>query len=240
MAAFRFFRLNITAWADGGAPGTSSGFTRVTEFELLDASDVAFPASNMTSNSAPSPLVASSSSVYGSGFEAFRAFDGDLSTGSRWISSGTGAQWLQVDLGSGNEIEVAKIKIAPDNQSGAYIVDFNLVASNTGAFTGEEVTLLTESGLTSGWTANTLRTFEIPLPELTVSGVVRDASGNPAARTVRICRRDTGLVLDSVESNGTTGAYVLTTTYTGELQRTVLDDDAGTLYNDIHDRVYAG
>nr|WP_295937355.1 LamG domain-containing protein [uncultured Acidovorax sp.] len=34
-----------------------------------------------------------------------------------------------------------------------------------------------------------------------------------------------------------TGQYSLTTTYTGEVQRIVLDDDAGTLYNDLIDRV---
>lgn len=33
------------------------------------------------------------------------------------------------------------------------------------------------------------------------------------------------------------GSYSITTAYTGEVQRIVLDDDAGTLYNDLIDRV---
>ena len=33
------------------------------------------------------------------------------------------------------------------------------------------------------------------------------------------------------------GSYGITTAYTGEVQRIVLDDDAGTLYNDLIDRV---
>lgn len=35
----------------------------------------------------------------------------------------------------------------------------------------------------------------------------------------------------------TVGSYSITTAYTDEVQRIVLDDDAGTLYNDLIDRV---
>lgn len=209
MAAFRYFRLNITSWAAGGAPGTS-GETRVSELQLFDASDVKYPASNMTGNSAPSPLVASASSSFGGGFEAHKAFDGIASDSNRWISSGAGAQWVQIDLGDGNAIDISKIKIAPDSAvtSGYYIVAFHLAGSNTGLFSGEEVGLISESGLTSGWANNTLRTFEVPIR---YSGVITDAAGEPAARVVRLYRRDTGVLLASASSDGVTGAYELLT-----------------------------
>lgn len=41
----------------------------------------------------------------------------------------------------------------------------------------------------------------------TVSGVVLDAGGNPAERTVRAHSRATGTLLGSTVSNPTTGAY---------------------------------
>ena len=43
---------------------------------------------------------------------------------------------------------------------------------------------------------------------------------------------------DRLPADATTvGSYGITTAYTGEVQRIVLDDDAGTLYNDLIDRV---
>ena len=70
-----------------------------------------------------------------------------------------------------------------------------------------------------------------------ISGNVKDASGANAARTVRLYRRSDGMFIGSTTSNPSTGAYSFDSFYGGEIQRIVLDDDAGTLYNDLIDRV---
>ena len=70
-----------------------------------------------------------------------------------------------------------------------------------------------------------------------ISGNVKDASGANAARTVRIYRRSDGMFIGSTTSDPSTGNYSFDSFYGGEIQRIVLDDDAGTLYNDLIDRV---
>lgn len=70
-----------------------------------------------------------------------------------------------------------------------------------------------------------------------ISGNVKDASGSNAARTVRFYRRSDGMFIGSTTSDPSTGNYSFDSFYGGEMQRIVLDDDAGTLYNDLIDRV---
>lgn len=70
-----------------------------------------------------------------------------------------------------------------------------------------------------------------------VSGVVRDDTGAPCARTVRLLHRTTGELIGSTTSDAVTGAYTLGAPSLEEVQRIVLDDAGGTLYNDILDRV---
>lgn len=70
-----------------------------------------------------------------------------------------------------------------------------------------------------------------------ISGNVKDASGANAARTVRLYRRSDGMFIGSTTSDPSTGNYSFDSFYGGEIQRIVLDDDAGTLYNDLIDRV---
>ena len=72
----------------------------------------------------------------------------------------------------------------------------------------------------------------------TVAGNVKDAAGANAARQVRFYLRSTGEFLGSTTSDPTTGNYSFQSIRTGEIQRVVLDDDAGTLYNDLIDRIY--
>ena len=70
-----------------------------------------------------------------------------------------------------------------------------------------------------------------------IAGNVKDASGANAARTVRFYRRSDGMFIGSTTSSPSTGNYSFDSFYGGEIQRIVLDDDAGTLYNDLIDRV---
>ncbi len=70
-----------------------------------------------------------------------------------------------------------------------------------------------------------------------VSGTVRDDTGALCARTVRIYRRDTGALIGSTTSDASLGTYTINCPTLDEVQRIVLDDSGGTLYNDIIDRV---
>lgn len=60
----------------------------------------------MTSNTAPSPVVISASSVYGDypDYQPWKAFTRvvNASTDLGWSANGTSNQWIQVDLGAGN------------------------------------------------------------------------------------------------------------------------------------------
>lgn len=71
-----------------------------------------------------------------------------------------------------------------------------------------------------------------------VSGNVKDASGSNAARTVRAYRRDTGALVGSTTSNGTTGNYTINCPTLEECTIVALDNAAsGTYYNDQAARV---
>lgn len=83
----------------------------------------------------------------------------------------------------------------------------------------------------------------IPPMPLTVSGVIYDDTGAEADRTVRIYDRATGELLGETVSDSGDGTYSLAAPAVDdvpEVQRIALDDDAGTLYNDIIDRVIPG
>lgn len=69
-----------------------------------------------------------------------------------------------------------------------------------------------------------------------ISGNVYDDTGAGCVRTVRVYSRATGQLLGTTMSAAGTGAFSLAVPV-GEVQRVVLDDDGGTLYNDILDRV---
>lgn len=71
-----------------------------------------------------------------------------------------------------------------------------------------------------------------------VSGTVLDTTNSPAARTVRAYRRDTGALVGSTTSNGTTGAYSMDLPTGEEVTVLALDNQTtGSYYNDIAIRV---
>jgi len=113
---------------------------------------------NMTSNTAPSPKVASASSIISTAYDAHDAFDG-LAT--RWGTnvSDAGPWWIKLDLGSGNEVVCDQIKLTPYN--GYYSTDFTVRAANTDHADHDDWdTLLTVTGKTD-WVANTEETFDL-------------------------------------------------------------------------------
>lgn len=145
---YRYLRLYMTA---------SGGSTyELTEVEWMVGA-TAYPTSDMTSNTAPSPLVASASSDAGAPYLPYVAFNGTVAARG-WISAVGGTQWLKVDLGSGNGITPTGIKISPYATGGynSYPTAFEAQGSNNDS---SWTTLYTASGLTTGWTHYTLRTF---------------------------------------------------------------------------------
>ena len=114
---------------------------------------------SMTSNTAPSPLVASSQEAYSSFYEAWKAFDNN-STGTTWWNVGkssTYSDWyIQLDIGVSN-VTLQSAKVIIGNTSGNYYGGTqNLImkSSTTGAFSGEETTLGTTSNGGSAGTFN--------------------------------------------------------------------------------------
>ncbi len=73
----------------------------------------------------------------------------------------------------------------------------------------------------------------------TVSGVIYDDANAVTARTVRVYARASGRLIGETTSDAGDGTYELDCP-DEEVQRVVLDDDAGTLYNDLIDRVLPG
>jgi hypothetical protein len=74
-----------------------------------------------------------------------------------------------------------------------------------------------------------------------VAGIITDDTGTPCARTVRLYDRATGAFIAETTSDASTGAYDFSTVSSAdEVQRIVLDDSDGTLYNDLIDRIIPG
>src|SRR6185369_13645874 len=61
-----------------------------------------FAPEGMTSNSSPSPYVASASTEFSATFAAYKAFHRGVSTGDYWLGTNSGVDFLKIDVGSGN------------------------------------------------------------------------------------------------------------------------------------------
>lgn len=140
--AYRYLRFTITA----NSAGTSLGILWELDYSA-DGGSTWLPSSAMTTNSAPSPLVASADSEFSGLFQAWQAFDNNTST--RWTSTNTSMpHHITIDLGAGNEITPNKVRWYNYNDGTNYsVVSGSVKGSNTGSFAGEETTLLSFSGL---------------------------------------------------------------------------------------------
>ena len=152
---FRYFRVNITSYA-----GVAVRFQAVN----IMVGGTVYPTTPMDGPASPGSHVATQSSYY-SYYQAWYAF-ANLVGGNdsyRWIAqvSQPTPQWIQLDLGVGNEITPTALKLCPDSAGGTdYPTYFYFLGSNTGSFAGEE-TILYDSGALTGanWTANAFTTF---------------------------------------------------------------------------------
>jgi hypothetical protein len=151
VATYRYLRVKWTA-VNGSAE------TRIDEINWRDASSAAIPSAAMTSNSAPSPLVATASA----GTNQFRAYNN--LTGNTLIYNGpVTAGDLTIDLGAGNGIAPIQCDLYSSWHSAhltSMIKDFTLRGSND-AFASEDVVLKTLTGET-GWGITETRNYTIP------------------------------------------------------------------------------
>ena len=113
----------------------------------------------MTSNNAPSPYVASSSSIYSAPYHPFNAFnskEGDAN--ACWHSASESSSWLQIDYGSPKKINSFKLKgrISYSQWYNQMPISFKLQGSNDGTtFTD----IKTFSGVS--WGSNIEQKFEL-------------------------------------------------------------------------------
>lgn len=134
-ASFRYIRFETT---------TASDHTFVREFRVYTGegqSGTAYPP-DMTSDTAPSPYVASSSGAYTSTYAAFKVFDNSPTSTGWWnlAQSPYSGDWVQIDFGSAITFKSIQLIINP-TYSGFSVG--TIYASNSGSFTGEEITLAT-------------------------------------------------------------------------------------------------
>jgi len=92
----------------------------------------------MTADNAPSPYVASASTIRGAGWDAFKAFDHSTAANdNQWIAQiNVTTGWLKIDLGVGNEAAVTNYSIT-NNTDGGYATacpsDWTFEGSNNDA-----------------------------------------------------------------------------------------------------------
>jgi hypothetical protein len=145
---YRYWRLLMTA-------AIGSGYVELSRFNLMDK-DGAYIHAQMTSDSGPSPLVASASeAVFGT--SAYMCFDRSASTRVH-TNTPSSAEWFQIDLGSGNDAGIAIVGLSFSNATTRYIPQFKVQGSATAAWAGEEEDVMDSSpwGLMTAdtWKAN--------------------------------------------------------------------------------------
>ena len=147
LQSFRYLRLEIVV----------ASYVEVNDLRFITGL-TRYPTVNMTSNTAPSPLVASASDVHLGGgptypqFDAWNAFDGSAATRYHSNSSSAG-HWIQIDLGDGNQIRPASLAMTVTSGSGERRPSsLTVKGSETGAFSGEDETLYSASGIQSLFT----------------------------------------------------------------------------------------
>lgn len=88
----------------------------------------------MTSDTSPSPLVSSASSIWSSTFQAWKAFNGtNIDSNDCWVTvGGSIAGWIQLDFGSPKYCNQIKLTSRSGSTANACPKDFTISASNDG------------------------------------------------------------------------------------------------------------
>ena len=156
----RYWRLQMTdsnknPVASNVALGTFALFTG------SNGSGTKWPTSFLTSNTTPSPFVASGGYAHSATYDFWRAFDaGGNSAGSMWWTLGNSNaanNYIQIDLGQSVNLASAQIATSGGWTSANYAV---LYGSDTGAFSGEEREMAFFQNIdTAGQSGGTFSTF---------------------------------------------------------------------------------
>ena len=130
---------------------------------------------NMSSNSQDDYIV-SASTTYNANYQAYKAFDGK-DDDYWWETSGATTGWLQVKLPTAKVINKYKL-LPPKAYTNKAPTSWTIQASNTGTFSGEQVTLDTRTDI-SGWVNSTYKefTFNNGTPYLYYKIVVTSTGG---------------------------------------------------------------
>jgi len=137
--SFRYFRIQGVN-VNGTAVSLHCGVRDWRYYSAASYGGTAYP-SNMTSNVLPTPFVASGYYYSASGsYNPFKAFDSSANTWWWSLSvSSASLNHLTIDMGAQTTMLSGKIRF----YSGQSLRYFTIMASNTGAFTGEQVYLNT-------------------------------------------------------------------------------------------------
>ncbi len=175
------------------------------------------------------PFVLTASAAPSSGGALSLLSDPDLTTRLYWTAAAYASLVLTWDFNA--VVPVSDFRQGSYNYPGEQMTSCKLETSDDNATwrTVHNGAVPKASGNYAWATPVALREVE------TISGTVRDAAGVLCARIVRAYHRATGLLMDETTSDALTGQYTLYAR--GECCRVVLDDDTGTLYNDLIDRV---
>jgi len=132
-ANFQYWRMRNITTVGGGA-----NYIQLSDLRFYTASTgtgTPYPA-NMTSATAPTPYVVTSSFYYNATYADWLAFD-SVSSNMWWtLGQPSPAQWIQINMGSQKTIASLIYRTGPS--TGSQIKSFDMVGSNTGSFTGEE------------------------------------------------------------------------------------------------------
>jgi len=126
-----------------------------------------FAPHNMTTNSAPSPFVASASSEFGAVLKAFRAFENTLGDSGYWITNGTSIGWLTLDIGSGNSKKIYSYKIYVN-----VVPEPNRAPKNwtfEGSNNNIDWTILDTQENQTGWGSGTGREFTLDILKMSIA-----------------------------------------------------------------------
>lgn len=110
----------------------------------------------MTSNTAPSPFVISASSEFG-GFPAWKAFEGGAGSGTYWLGTTAGMDWLQLDTGAGSSVVLGRydVRVNTIPEAARAPKNWTMQGSNNGSTWD---TLDTQTNQTA-WTSGQTRSF---------------------------------------------------------------------------------
>lgn len=171
------------------------------------------------------PVIVGGDTAWGTNAWAFQLNHASYPNRLTFFSGNAGAAIL---IGTGSLLDAAWHHVAVTRAGSAWrlFIDGNLNASGTfsGALNGATGKLAIGGG------ASSVEAMKGYIDDLRITKGVARYTANFTPPTAPHPTAEYGPALSA-------GSYAITTDYTGEIQRIVLDDTAGTLYNDLIDRV---